>query len=114
MVRTLLAGSQVFIHRSIGTAVSARSAPPALGQGVGPGAPSRRSQHQRDNDRVVGITEHRDEVWNQVDRHGEVGKQQREPDPTTPPNDYGPPVEPVATICTARSTPVTPLKSGQS
>jgi hypothetical protein len=27
---------------------------------------------------------------------------------------YGPPVPPVATICTARSTAVTPLKSGQS
>jgi hypothetical protein len=34
--------------------------------------------------------------------------------PGGPSRRYGPPVEPVATICTARSTAVTPLKSGQS
>ena len=51
------------------------------GQRVGPGTPRGRPQDQRDDDRVVRVTEHRDEVWNQVDRQGEIHQQQRKTNP---------------------------------
>jgi hypothetical protein len=47
-----------------------------------------------------GVPQHDDA--RQVDLRGPIGQ------------GCGPPVEPVVMICTARSTPVTPLKSGQS
>jgi hypothetical protein len=49
---------------------------PVTGDGLRPGPADDPAQHERDEDRVVGVTEDRDEVGDQVDRHRQVGEQQ--------------------------------------
>ncbi len=49
-----------------------------LAQEVWPGGSQDVAQHKRDDDRVVELASHGDEVWHQVDWHREVGDQRDE------------------------------------
>ena len=44
-----------------------------------PSAPHHRAEHRGDDDGVVGVAQHGDEVGHQVQGEGQVGQQQREP-----------------------------------
>jgi hypothetical protein len=41
------------------------------------GTPKQPSEHERDEDRVVELTRDRDEVGDQVERHGEIDERER-------------------------------------
>jgi hypothetical protein len=53
---------------------------PVTGDRVRSGPADHRSQDERDEDRVVGVAEDRDEVGDQVDRHRQVGEQAPQPE----------------------------------
>src|SRR3990170_7343763 len=63
---------------------SLRRAGPVPADRVGAGTPDDRTQHRGDDDDVVGVADHRDEVGNQVEREGQVGEQEPEPDAYPP------------------------------
>ena len=42
------------------------------------GVPEQRAQHQRHEDRVVELSDHRDEVGNQIERHRQVSDEGEE------------------------------------
>src|SRR5215475_8971531 len=57
---------------------AAVGAGPVRADGLDPGPPYDAAQDERDDDRVVGIADDRQEVGDKVDRHGQVDHQQRE------------------------------------
>lgn len=54
---------------------SFRSPGPVLSQGIGPGTVGDGTQDERDDDDIVGVTQYRDEVRDQVDGQEQVRHQ---------------------------------------
>jgi hypothetical protein len=49
-----------------------------------PGPAHHRTENSGDDDRVVRVTEHRNEIGDQIDGHRQVDQQQRQPDTNSP------------------------------